>query len=108
MRPPESASASLLPLFIGHDKALNRSQSDSPSGGSDCPEQLVYSDERHVAIGIGAQRSDLNRLYVAGHSAGGHLTAITMPLAEVHRRDDRSADRDLGDMHRLDPRLSPG
>src|SRR5271157_395941 len=83
MRPPESASASLLPLFIGHDKALNRSQSDSPSGGSDCPEQLVYSDERHVAIGIGAQRSDPNRLYVAGHSAGGHLTAVTMPLAEV-------------------------
>ena len=24
-----------------------------------------------------------NRLYVAGHSAGGHLTAMTMPLAEV-------------------------
>jgi arylformamidase len=27
--------------------------------------------------------ADPNRLYVAGHSAGGHLTAMTMPLAEV-------------------------
>jgi arylformamidase len=28
--------------------------------------------------------ADPNRLYVSGHSAGGHLTAMTMPLAEVH------------------------
>jgi hypothetical protein len=43
-------------LFIGYHKALDRSPSGPPSGGSDCPEQLVYSDERHVVIGIGAQR----------------------------------------------------
>ena len=32
---------------------------------------------------LGDYGADPGRIYVAGHSAGGHLTAITMPLGEV-------------------------
>jgi len=36
-----------------------------------------------LAEHLGEYGADPNRLYVAGHSAGGHLTAMAMPLAEV-------------------------
>src|SRR5215831_3596207 len=38
---------------------------------------------RWLAEHLGEYGADPNRLYVAGHSAGGHLTAMTMPLPEV-------------------------
>ena len=38
---------------------------------------------RWLAEQLGEYGADPNRLYVSGHSAGGHLTAMTMPLAEV-------------------------
>ena len=38
---------------------------------------------RWLAEHLGEYGADPNRLYVSGHSAGGHLTAMTMPLAEV-------------------------
>ncbi|MBU6496970.1 MAG: alpha/beta hydrolase [Rhodospirillales bacterium] len=45
-------------------------------------------DEVHQAIGwlhehLGDYGADGERLYVAGHSAGGHLTAMAMPLSAV-------------------------
>jgi arylformamidase len=36
-----------------------------------------------LAAHLGEYGADSNRLYVAGHSAGGHLAAMAMPLAEV-------------------------
>jgi arylformamidase len=36
-----------------------------------------------LAAHLGEYEADANRLYVAGHSAGGHLTAMEMPLHEV-------------------------
>ena len=41
--------------------------------------------------------ADPTRLYISGHSAGGHLTAMTMPLPEV-----RSARRDRDQWHLRD------
>jgi len=38
---------------------------------------------RWLAEHLGEYGADPTRLYVAGHSAGGHLTAMTMPLPEV-------------------------
>ena len=38
---------------------------------------------RWLAEHLGEYGAGPNRLYVAGHSAGGHLTAMTMPLPEV-------------------------
>jgi pimeloyl-ACP methyl ester carboxylesterase len=43
----------------------------------------VRRSVRWLAEHLGEYGADPNRLYVAGHSAGGHLTAMTMPLAEV-------------------------
>jgi acetyl esterase/lipase len=43
----------------------------------------VRRSVRWLAEHLGEHGADPNRLYVAGHSAGGHLTAMTMPLAEV-------------------------
>jgi acetyl esterase/lipase len=43
----------------------------------------VRRSVRWLAGHLGECGADPNRLYVAGHSAGGHLTAMTMPLAEV-------------------------
>jgi molybdate transport repressor ModE-like protein len=43
----------------------------------------VRRSVRWLAEHLGEHGADANRLYVAGHSAGGHLTAMTMPLAEV-------------------------
>jgi arylformamidase len=47
----------------------------------------IVSEVRHsvrwLAEHLGEHGADPNRLYVAGHSAGGHLTAMTMPLPEV-------------------------
>jgi arylformamidase len=43
----------------------------------------VRRSVRWLAEHLGEYGADSNRLYVAGHSAGGHLTAMTMPLAEV-------------------------
>jgi len=38
---------------------------------------------RWLAEHLGEYGADPNRLYISGHSAGGHLTAMTMPLPEV-------------------------
>jgi acetyl esterase/lipase len=43
----------------------------------------VRRSVRWLAEHLGEYGADPNRLYVSGHSAGGHLTAMTMPLAEV-------------------------
>jgi arylformamidase len=43
----------------------------------------VRRSVRWLAEHLAEYGGDPNRLYVAGHSAGGHLTAMTMPLAEV-------------------------
>jgi arylformamidase len=43
----------------------------------------VRRSVRWLTEHLGEYGADSNRLYVAGHSAGGHLTAMTMPLAEV-------------------------
>ena len=43
----------------------------------------VRRSVRWLGAHLGEYGADPNRLYVAGHSAGGHLTAMTMPLAEV-------------------------
>jgi arylformamidase len=43
----------------------------------------VRRSVRWLAEHLGGYGADPSRLYVAGHSAGGHLTAMTMPLAEV-------------------------
>jgi arylformamidase len=43
----------------------------------------VSRSMRWLTEHLGEYGADSNRLYVAGHSAGGHLTAMTMPLAEV-------------------------
>jgi acetyl esterase/lipase len=38
---------------------------------------------RWLAEHLGEYGADPTRLYISGHSAGGHLTAMTMPLPEV-------------------------
>ena len=43
----------------------------------------VRRSVRWLAEHLAEYGGDPNQLYVAGHSAGGHLTAMTMPLAEV-------------------------
>lgn len=43
----------------------------------------VRRSVRWLAARLDEYGADPTRLYVAGHSAGGHLTAMTMPLAEV-------------------------
>ena len=43
----------------------------------------VRRSVRWLAEHLAEYGADPNRLYVAGHSAGGHLTAMTMPLPEV-------------------------
>jgi arylformamidase len=43
----------------------------------------VRRSVRWLAAHLDEYGADPTRLYVAGHSAGGHLTAMTMPLAEV-------------------------
>src|SRR6516164_6773464 len=43
----------------------------------------VHRVVRWLAKHLAEYGADPNRLYVAGHSAGGHLTAMTMPLPEV-------------------------
>ena len=43
----------------------------------------VRRSVRWLAEHLGEYGADPNRLYVAGNSAGGHLTAMTMPLPEV-------------------------
>jgi len=43
----------------------------------------VRRSVRWLAEHLSEYGADPNRLYVSGHSAGGHLTAMTMPLAEV-------------------------
>jgi arylformamidase len=43
----------------------------------------VRRSVRWLAAHLGEYGADPNRLYVSGHSAGGHLTAMTMPLPEV-------------------------
>jgi len=43
----------------------------------------VRRSVRWLAEHLAAYGADPNRLYVAGHSAGGHLTSMTMPLPEV-------------------------
>ena len=43
----------------------------------------VRRSVRWLAEHLAEYGADPNRLYAAGHSAGGHLTAMTMPLAEV-------------------------
>jgi arylformamidase len=43
----------------------------------------VRRSVRWLAEHLGEYGADPTRLYVAGHSAGGHLTAMTMPLPEV-------------------------
>src|SRR6516164_2970152 len=49
-------------------------------------DRIVFEVRRSVrwlAEHLAEHGADPNRLYVAGHSAGGHLTAMTMPLPEV-------------------------
>jgi hypothetical protein len=43
----------------------------------------VRCSVKWLAAHLDEYGADPNRLYVAGHSAGGHLTAMAMPLAEV-------------------------
>jgi len=43
----------------------------------------VRRSVRWLAEHLAQYGADPNRLYVAGHSAGGHLTVMTMPLPEV-------------------------
>src|SRR5215467_4127434 len=43
----------------------------------------VRRSVRWLAEHLAEHGADPSRLYVAGHSAGGHLTAMTMPLPEV-------------------------
>ena len=43
----------------------------------------VRRSVRWLAEHLAEYGADPRRLYVAGHSAGGHLTAMTMPLSEV-------------------------
>ena len=43
----------------------------------------VRRSVRWLAEHLAEYGADPNRLYIAGHSAGGHLTAQTMPLAKV-------------------------
>src|SRR5215831_20350777 len=43
----------------------------------------VRRSVRWLAEHLGEYGAAPNRLYVSGHSAGGHLTAMTIPLAEV-------------------------
>jgi acetyl esterase/lipase len=43
----------------------------------------VRRSVRWLAEHLAEHGADRSRLYVAGHSAGGHLTAMTMPLPEV-------------------------
>ena len=43
----------------------------------------VRRSVRWLAEHLAEYGADPNRLYVAGHSAGGHLTAMTMPVPEV-------------------------
>jgi acetyl esterase/lipase len=43
----------------------------------------VRRSVRWLAEHLAEYGGDPNRLYIAGHSAGGHLTAMTVPLAEV-------------------------
>src|SRR5262249_6074191 len=43
----------------------------------------VRRSVRWLAEHLAEYGADPRRLYVAGHSAGGHLTAMTMPLPEV-------------------------
>jgi acetyl esterase/lipase len=43
----------------------------------------VRRSVRWLTEHLGDYGADPTRLYVAGHSAGGHLTAMTMPLPEV-------------------------
>ncbi|MBV9198776.1 MAG: alpha/beta hydrolase [Alphaproteobacteria bacterium] len=43
----------------------------------------VRRSARWLAEHLGEYGADPTRIYVAGHSAGGHLTAMTMPLPEV-------------------------
>ena len=50
----------------------------------------IVGEVRH-AIGwlhehLGNYDADPGRIYVAGHSAGGHLTAMTMPLSAIRGR----------------------
>ena len=55
----------------------------APAAGLDRIVSEVRRSVRWLAEHLGEYGADPNRLYVAGHSAGGHLTAMTMPLPEV-------------------------
>src|SRR5215467_9377575 len=45
--------------------------------------ERIVAEVRRAVRWLAEYGADPNRLYVAGHSAGGHLTAMTMPLPEV-------------------------
>jgi len=57
----------------------------------------VRRSVRWLAEHLAEYGADPTRLYISGHSAGGHLTAMTMPLPEV-----RSARRDRDQWHLRD------
>src|SRR5262249_19476332 len=46
-------------------------------------DRIVDEVRRSIAEHLGEYGADPTRLYISGHSAGGHLTAMTMPLPEV-------------------------
>src|SRR5690349_16579763 len=57
MRLSESARASPYPFVFRSTRGTQPHRGrHAPCAGSDCPEQLVYSEERHVATSIGALR----------------------------------------------------
>ena len=55
----------------------------APMARLECIVAEVRRSVRWLAEHLAEYGADPSRLYVAGHSAGGHLTAMTMPLPEV-------------------------
>jgi arylformamidase len=55
----------------------------APEATMDCIVSEVRQAIRWLYEHLGNFGADPERIYVAGHSAGGHLTAMTMPLDEV-------------------------
>src|SRR2546422_396813 len=77
-----------MPALPGHtsgQRTLSKTQNNhlTPAARLDRIVAEVRRSVRWLAEHLAEYGAEPNRLYVAGHSAGGHLTAMTMPLAEV-------------------------
>jgi len=77
---PKAPTLALLPLGIN---LAVIEYTLAPAARLDRIVAEVRRSVRWLAEHLGEHGADPNRLYVSGHSAGGHLTAMTMPLAEV-------------------------